>query len=160
MTGTDTSPRRWHANASPQLRDSFDTIDAHQRRVCGLCGSLAAFMGHPLTDSELMHAALHHDEAERVLGDMPAPAKARFPMLAEQYEIAERQILAEMDLSWTLTPKESQMLHLCDKLDAYTWARKHGAHGPEWDASHVMLMVMADKFNAREWVAAEMGARV
>ena len=156
---TDTSPRRWHANAKPELRDSFDTIEAHQIRVASLSHSLAAFMGYPLTDSELMHAALHHDEAERFLGDIPSPAKARFPMLAEQYEIAERAILAEMDLSWTLTPKESQMLHLCDKLDAYTWARKHGAHGPDWDAAHVMLMVMADKFNAREWVAAEMGAR-
>ena len=159
MTNTDTSPLRWHANANPNLRDSFDTIDAHQRRVCSMCISLAAFIGHPLTGSELPWAARHHDEAERFLGDMPAPAKARFPMLAEQYAIAERQILAEMSLSWTLTAKEQQMLHLCDKLDAYTWARKHGARGPEWDAAHVMLMVMADKFNAREWVKAEMEAR-
>ena len=160
MTDTDTSPRRWHANSNPNLRDSFDTIDAHQRRVSVLCHSLAAFMGYPLTESDLLHAASNHDEAKRVLGDIPSPAKARFPKLAEQYEIAENVILAEMGLYWILTPKEAQMLHLCDKLDAYTWARNHGTHGPEWDAAHVMLMVMADKFNAREWVKSEMGAGI
>ena len=45
------------------------------------------------------------------------------------------------------------------KREGKPWARKHGARGPEWDAAHVLLMVMADKFNAREWVKAEMEAR-
>lgn len=157
MSNTDTSPRRWHTQSNIALRDSLDTVAAHQVRVAGLCHRLAAHMGYPLTDSDLLHAALHHDEAERVLGDMPSPAKARFAALADAYAAAESAILADMGLSWTLTPKEEQMLHLCDKLDAYTWARRHGAQGPEWDGARTAIVVMSDKFNAREWVLAEMG---
>jgi len=158
MTMTDTSPRRWHANADPRLRDALDTIDAHQRRVQILCHSLAAHITHPLTDSDLLHAARHHDKAEIVLGDMPAPAKARFPVLAEIYAEAERTILAEMGLSWTITAKEAQMLHLCDKMDAYRFAMSRGVSGPEWDEARTVINVMSDKFNARQWVADQMGA--
>lgn len=156
MTITDTSPRRWHANADPFLRDALDTIDAHQHRVAVMCHSLAAHMGHPLTESDLLLAARNHDEAERVLGDMPAPAKARFPELAEAYAIAEREVLRGMGLAWTITAKEEQMLHLCDKLDAYMFAVSCGVTGQEWDEYRALINVMSDKFKAREWVAAQM----
>jgi 5'-deoxynucleotidase YfbR-like HD superfamily hydrolase len=66
---------RWHAHADHRLRNSGDDIHGHQCRVAMLCHSLAAYIGHPLHDSDLPHAALRHDEAERVLGDMPGPAK-------------------------------------------------------------------------------------
>jgi len=155
---TDTSPRRWHANADPRLRDSLDTVDAHQQRVATLCHSLAAHMGHPLTESDLLLASRNHDEAERVLGDMPAPAKARFPELADAYEIAEREVLRGMGLDWKLTAKEEQMLHLCDKLDAYIFAVSRGVTGQEWDEARALINVMSDKFKAREWVAAQMEA--
>ena len=155
---TDTSPRRWHANADPRLRDSLDTIDAHQQRVASLCHSLAAHMGHPLLGNDLLKAARYHDEAERVLGDMPAPAKARFPELAEAYAIAEQEVLRGMGLTWKLTDKEEQMLHLCDKLDAYTFAVSRGVTGQEWDEARALINVMSDKFKAREWVAAQMEA--
>lgn len=136
----DNSARRWHSNADPRLRDSLDTIAAHQRRVADLCHSLAARMGHPLTDSDLLRAALHHDEAEAVLGDMPGPAKERFPALAAAYAKAELQVLTEMGLTWNLTRKDADMLDLCDKLDAYTWACKHGASGDEWDVARAKLI--------------------
>lgn len=160
MNDQDTSPRRWHANANPRLRNSLDTIDAHEQRVLALCHSLAAHMGHLLIGSDLLWAARYHDEAERVLGDMPAPAKARFPELAEAYAIAERTVLAEMGFSWTLTAKEQQMLHLCDKLDAYIFAVSCGVTGQEWDEARALINVMSDKFNAREWVIAQMEAGV
>jgi 5'-deoxynucleotidase YfbR-like HD superfamily hydrolase len=135
----DTSPRRWHSNADPRLRDTLDTIAAHQARVATLCHSLAAAMGHALTDSDLIRAALHHDAAEAVLGDMPGPAKERFPALAAAYAKAELAVLIEMGLTWNLTRREQDMLDICDKLDAYTWARKHGATGDEWDAARGKL---------------------
>jgi hypothetical protein len=38
-----------------------------------------------------------------------------------------------MGYNWTLTDKEQDMLTLCDKLDAWLWARDHGVTGGEWD---------------------------
>jgi len=43
-----------------------------------------------------LRAAMHHDEAERVLGDMPGPAKEAFPALAAAYAKAELSVLTEM----------------------------------------------------------------
>jgi len=160
MTNITSTVNRWHANADPRLRNGGDTIDAHQQRVATLCHSLAAHMGHPLIGSDLLLAARNHDEAERVLGDMPAPAKARFPELADAYAIAEREVLLSMGLDWTLTAKEEQMLHLCDKLDAYTFAVSRGVTGQEWDEARALINVMSDKFKAREWVQAQMEAGV
>jgi hypothetical protein len=146
----DTSPRRWHAH--PQLQDSGDTIDGHQMRVVSLCVSLAAYIGHPLQNSDLPQAALHHDEAERVLGDMPGPAKDRFPALAAAYAKAELQVLTEMGMNWTLTRKENDMLTLCDKLDAWQWARNHGVTGGEWDCALAKLRIMAHKLDCTKWL--------
>ena len=137
---TDTSPRRWHSNTDTRLRDSLDTVTAHQLRVVDLCRDLAARMGHTLHDSDLLRAARYHDEAERVLGDMPGPAKDRFPALAAAYAKAELQVLTEMGHTWNLTRKEADMLNLCDKLDAYLHARRMGCtETDEWAESRRKL---------------------
>ena len=143
---------RWHAHEDHRLRDSGDDIDTHQSRVAFLCISLAAYIGHPLHDSDLPQAALHHDEAERVLGDMPGPAKDRFPALAAAYAKAELHVLTEMGMNWTLTRKENDMLTLCDKLDAWQFARNHGVTGGEWDCALAKLRIMAHKLGATKWL--------
>ena len=143
---------RWHANADRRLRDSGDTIDGHQMRVVSLCVSLAASIGHPLHDSDLPLAAIKHDEAERVLGDMPGPAKYNYPALAAAYAEAEQQVLTEMGYNWTLTRKENDMLTLCDKLDAWLWARDHGVTGGEWDCALAKLRIMAHKLDCTRWL--------
>jgi hypothetical protein len=137
----DTSPRRWHTH--PQLQDTGDTVATHQRRVTELCRDLAAFIRHPLHDSDLLYAAAKHDMAEAVLGDVPSPAKERFPALAAAYAKAELQVLTEMGLNWNLNRKEHDMLTLCDKLDAYEWARKCGVTGGEWDRALIRLWKLA-----------------
>ena len=143
---------RWHAHADHRLRDSGDTIDTHQLRVASLCVSLAARIGYQLHDNNLVDAALHHDEAERVLGDMPGPAKYNYPALAAAYAEAEKQVLTEMGYDWTLTDKEQDMLTLCDKYDAVEWAMKLGVRGPEWDAAIDKLKRQADKLGAKLWL--------
>lgn len=145
---------RWHAHPNAALRNSGDNIDTHQARVAAMCIDLAAFIRHPLWDSDLPHAALHHDEAERILGDMPGPAKGRFPALSAAYAKAELQVLTEMGLAWNLTRLEADMLNLCDKLDAWEWARDHGVTGPEWDVARAKLRVMARKIGAENWLDA------
>jgi len=151
---TDNSPLRWHSNPCPRLRGSGDTVLQHQRRVAELCRDLAAFIRHPLHDSDLIEAALNHDAAEVFLGDMPAPAKARFPALAAAYADAEYDVLREMGFDWALTIREDHMLQLCDKLDAYVWARRHGASGPAWDASLARIRKLAHGIDplAAEWL--------
>lgn len=149
---TDNSPLRWHSHPHPLLRNSGDTVDGHQSRVVTMCISLAAHIGHPLHDSDMIHAALHHDDAERVLGDMPGPAKDHFPALRAAYVMAEKIVLAEMGLTWNLTRKESAMLDLCDKLDAWLWARKCGVTGTEWDRALVSLHFMAKDLDATDWL--------
>jgi len=162
MTRTnDTSPRRWHCNADPRLRDSLDTIEAHQARVMGLCHSLAAATGYALDGSDLLAAALHHDEAERVLGDMPGPAKERFPALAAAYAKAELSILTDMGYTWSLTRHEAAMLSLCDKLDAFMWARHCGAADtPEWQVAEYALFRRAEDLHATEWLISTIDAGI
>lgn len=125
---------RWHANAAPRLRESGDTIDAHQWRVAQLVQRICDAIGEPCR-LNLLQAALYHDEAERVLGDMPRPAKDRFYALARAYADAEAEVMAEMNLPgypWELTEREEQILRLADCADAWRWAWQHGARGEEW----------------------------
>jgi hypothetical protein len=143
---------RWHAHEDHRLRNSGDDTDGHQCRVACLCISLAAYIGHTLHDSDLPVAALMHDEAERVLGDMPGPAKYNYPALAAAYAEAEQQVLTEMGYDWSLTDKEQDMLTLCDKLDAWLWARDHGVTGGEWDKALVQLNWIAAGINATKWL--------
>jgi hypothetical protein len=150
---TDNSPLRWHANADSRLRNSGDTVAKHSQRVQTLCHSLAAFLGHDLVRSNLLRAALYHDAAEAVLGDMPSPAKERFPALAAAYEKAELAVLIEMGHTWNITRMESDILHLCDRLDAYLWARHcQAADSDEWRRAEAKLWGRAHKLGARVWL--------
>lgn len=121
---------RWHCHPDERLRNSGDTIERHQIEVERFCRQFSwALKLDTGRRAELLHAARHHDEAERIVGDLPGPAKARFPALAAAYEEAEREVLADMGLSWSLTPQEAHILHLADKLEAELWARRHGVTG-------------------------------
>lgn len=121
---------RWHCHHDRRLRESGDTISRHQHAVWGLVFDFTGVLGISGDRKlELLFAARYHDEAEKIIGDMPGPAKARFPALAAAYEAAEREVLADMGLSWSLTQQEADILHLADKLEAELWARRHGVTG-------------------------------
>ena len=137
---------RFHAH--PRLRHTGDDIGKHQQRVATLCLSLSAAIGHRVYMGDLLRAAMHHDAAEAVLGDMPAPAKARFPALAAAYARAELQVLTEMGLTWSLTRQEDAMLKLCDRLDAVEWALGLGEKGDEWDMAIIDLKKTAHNLGA------------
>lgn len=161
MIGFDWDVNRWHQNPDPALRNSGDTVNKHQRRVQALCHSLAARIGHVLDGSDLLFAARYHDEAEKVLGDMPAPAKARFTALAAAYAKAELQVLNQFGLNWNLSRIEADMLDLCDKLDAYTWARRYtDVTTEEWHEARAKLDRTALKIGpkAYAWLQDEIAA--
>ena len=109
---------RWHSNPWPALRNSGDTIDAHQWRVWRLLMKI-----YPEASIELQHYALTHDEAERTLGDMPSPAKDKFPELAAMYERAEAGERERM--GHNARPQGWGWIRLCDMADAYHWAELH-----------------------------------
>ena len=134
---------RWHCHPDPRLRNSGDTILNHQARVAALCDRFAVALGFDEDRArELDFAAWHHDEAEKIVGDIPGPAKDRFPALAAAYAKAELEVFNDMGLNWSLTRQEADILHLADKLDGELWARKHGVMGAH-DADK--LQALADR---------------
>jgi hypothetical protein len=142
---------RFHASQDARLRNYGDTVTSHQMRVRGWCIEICRSLGfHCSTD--LHNAARFHDEAEKVLGDMPGPAKERFPALAAAYAKAELQVLTEMGLTWNLTRQENDILQLADKADAWLIACRVGAaDDPEWLEAFAKLERMADKLGT-EWL--------
>jgi 5'-deoxynucleotidase YfbR-like HD superfamily hydrolase len=136
---------RFHASQDARLRGYGDNISMHQMRVHLWCEQICNSLGVDLSP-DLHKAALNHDQAERVLGDTPGPAKERFPALAAAYAKAELQVLTEMGLTWNLTRQEADILQLADKADAWLIACRVGAaDDPEWVEAFAKLERMADK---------------
>lgn len=138
---------RWHTH--PALRSSGDTIDAHQWRVALMCVKIADISGADLS-TDLLIAARTHDEAERVLGDMPYPARQQFPALALAYASAEAEVLGQMGYAIVLSDGDASILRLADRMDAYEWSRDHGA--PIGGAGEIARMAWAISPAVGAWV--------
>lgn len=116
--------RRWHT--SPDLAHTGDRIDGHSGRVARIILLL-----HPDPSVDLLRAALIHDDGESVVGDMKAPTKDKFPVIADALE--EMECIARSDL-WGLdtidlvSGANSRWLKFADRLDAYMWAAHHAPH--------------------------------
>jgi hypothetical protein len=150
--GGEMTVLRFHASQDARLREYGDTITAHQLRVWLCASQICKSLGIEISP-DLDKASKNHDEAERVLGDMPGPAKERFPALAAAYAKAELQVLTEMGLTWSLTRQEADILQLADKADAWLIAARVGAADEsEWLEAFAKLQRMADKLGARAWL--------
>ena len=66
---------------------------------------------------ELILAALTHDCAELVTGDIPATAKWNKPELRDMLEDIERTTEREWGINFELTADEKKLLKLCDCLE-------------------------------------------
>lgn len=71
----------------------------------------------------LIMAALCHDMAEQVTGDISSPTKRRFPELAAMVQKMEYDVLGEhdMDFEMTLGPEETTILKMADCMDGMTF---------------------------------------
>lgn len=116
---------RWHSHPLDSLRNSGDCIERHQWRVADLCRRICEACGICLR-IELLLAALYHDEAERVIGDVPWSARQAYPELADACARVEKRVLAELGLAFDLTPDEWRVLRLADCADSWRWAVLHG----------------------------------
>lgn len=74
---------------------------------------------YPSARKELILAALAHDLAEHVVGDVSSPAKRRYPALKAALDAAEGNVLAEVGLDYErgLSDHELRMLKIADMLD-------------------------------------------
>lgn len=101
---------RWHTEGPLQMQ----TLADHQWGV--------AMLAMYLTDNKctlfLVRAALVHDCAELIIGDIPAPTKWKFGSLLEE---AERKAEEEMGITvWleNITPDEQELLSVADRMEA------------------------------------------
>ena len=133
---------RFHANPDPALRRSGDCIEAHQHRVALLIYAMTA---PDMPSPELIRAALHHDEAERIMGDWPGPLLDRFPWLAPVKHRLELECMAALGIApFKLEPHEADMLDIADKADAWRWSVQHGqGHTDEWRQAKAKLFQAA-----------------
>jgi len=103
---------RWHSHPDPRLRNAMDTTAAHSQRVAILCDQLFP--------DEIKHhvvAAMYHDAAECVTGDVPYTAKQSDPALRASLDKSEDQFLADhLIKSWS--DHFYAEVKLCDGLDA------------------------------------------
>lgn len=110
--------RRMHTYPKPH--DPY-TVSQHCYNAVTLL-----FLLHPSPSSDLIKTVLWHDSAELMLGDVPAPAKATNPALAEAYEAAEQDVERRSFPHLTkakqrLTVEELVWLELVDRLEFLLW---------------------------------------
>lgn len=129
---------RWHCYPNQKMRDCKDTIDKHQRRCVDLVCDFVLF-----PSNELWDAVRWHDQAEVILGDMPATAKHTYPYLAEVYASAERVVNERYEVPLCANDKDRAILKFVDRLDAYMTVRRYAPEDLEqepWRAERRWLL--------------------
>lgn len=86
-----------------------ETVGHHSHGVAMICAFLSG--GNPR--SELLMAALVHDLAEHVLGDIPAPSKRAFA-IGSQVSALEDKLVYGVDLKVDLSAEDARILKLAD----------------------------------------------
>lgn len=142
--------KRWHANHLVPPQSVADHAAGVARFILWL---------YPRASLVLVSEALHHDDGEGVVGDIPGPAKRTFWSFAKEAEMAEEIARADMGVpAAILTETEARILRLCDKLEAYTWAATmappHVVQRADWQG-------MNEKLRSAAWgLSQEIGAKV
>jgi 5'-deoxynucleotidase YfbR-like HD superfamily hydrolase len=86
-----------------------ETVGHHSHGV-----AMMVLMIKPDASASLLKAALYHDLAEQVVGDIPSPAKRRFG-LSERLDKLELSVIEEAGIeNPVLTDEEARVLKLAD----------------------------------------------
>ena len=112
---------RFHQHIGHRL----NTDGQHSWGVATLC----LFLSDGLPSNKLLLAALTHDLAEQVMGDVPFPVKRSIPGLKKTLDDAERDWLRRYDLDFPLTEAERSILTLADSLDGILYCASEAALG-------------------------------
>ena len=100
--------KRWHTIDNIKAQ----TVADHSWGVACIIADL-----WPNASADLLRAALYHDITEHVTGDIPAPAKWKFPELANTLRGIEFQLGAELGIETTLNELDSLLLKIADMLE-------------------------------------------
>lgn len=87
------------------------TVGHHQYTVAWLCYLLTEF-----PTMQLIMAALVHDTAEQVGGDVPSPTKRLLGFDNEMYTELETMLLKDNGMHFVLSAEEQQVLSVADKF--------------------------------------------
>jgi 5'-deoxynucleotidase YfbR-like HD superfamily hydrolase len=92
-----------------------NTVGHHSFGVAWIC----TFLSESTPSANLLLAALSHDLAEQVTGDISSPTKRKFPAMAEMIQTMETETLGvyHMDYESELTVDEARILKMADCLD-------------------------------------------
>lgn len=101
-----------------------NTVGQHSHGVAMLCVLLEG--GKP--SSALLMKALTHDLAEQYTGDVPSPAKRALGIRKEFGEV-EEALLATVEFSIEVTPREEQVLKLADCADGMLFCARERMYG-------------------------------
>lgn len=71
---------------------------------------------------QLLRAAVFHDAAEAITGDVPSMTKIHHPKIKEALTEAEESIEREFDIVSPLTAREKDMLKYCDMMELALFA--------------------------------------
>lgn len=110
--------RRWHMN--PMMSRHDDLVCAHQ----GRCGQLVIMLW-PDHSIELLRAAVTHDAAEIMVGDLSGPFKASGEEVVQKHAQLEDSVLRAMGFAQDLTDLDRERLRFVDQLDAYLFVQLH-----------------------------------
>lgn len=98
---------RWHAE-----RIQPQEVSAHSHGVA----VLLCFICTP--NIHLLKAALFHDLAERLVGDMPAPIKWDYPHIGQFLDELSEKVDKDLGIYVILSPNEKALLKIADYLEA------------------------------------------
>lgn len=118
--------RRWHMNAALSWLDDYDC--AHQGRCAMLV--MALFPDH---SPSLLRAAVTHDAAEFMVGDLSAPFKRAGGKVAQDHGALEAEVLAAMGLDFDLSKFERRCLKLVDRIDGLLFVMLRAPHEAQRD---------------------------
>jgi 5'-deoxynucleotidase YfbR-like HD superfamily hydrolase len=135
-----TFTRRWHTH--PDLCHTVDPVGGHSERV-----ALILLHFWPDASRDLIIAAMMHDLAESITGDMPPSAKEMFPT----FDLMERHVAIAAGWHVDLSDTDQERLKFADKLDALMWAEHHRqADTSEWEVARVWLVRSAERMGVRD----------
>jgi Predicted hydrolases of HD superfamily len=128
-----------------------DTVASHSWGVAVLVDMLYGGSA----PAQVLRAALYHDVAEHVFGDIPSPAKRLFNN--EELRQREDQLMRDNGMFTILTDWERFVMKLADMLDGLTYCVEERERGnttliPIWNTYYVYIHdrinAEADKFAA------------
>lgn len=140
-------------------------IGDHSYKVAMLCSFI---VGREEITAALLMAALTHDLAEHVMGDLPAPVKRSLPNMVDGksgelkefrnvWDGIEEYTLAGVGLDWnkTLTAYEHHVLKLADAADGCLYCIRERSMGNKlitsvWANYHRYFLEVANYESAKE----------